>query len=493
MARPKQTARGPKHELRHHRYTDHAGQPAALLKDQFTHPEEVPPEDDWAEVPQLAFQVYSTIPLDPDHTALYNYLSTQIDFWPQPCFEIYAPQPDAFACVEHQRREIAHRKRFRPGDEFFPGIAKIVPDDGERLPQGLLIVIRSDSYRQSWAGPNEKEGDGTCPLWVTFNRCFPQKTEVDVRSRYTFAPPYARALIPHVDQDEDLSLERSETVVVLRNAVADLSCDLKYVFNRSRLMNSDFDYGFDEDEGQPYDSSQPISPRDREAIDEKAESSLLDGLTVSSPSDGTVTITTPSAVADPDLQYIIHVSFPHSAQDLEGIARAFTSTMLENLPTQKSIYFGFRSSRSSIGHIVNTHREIVNTHPGMKIGAIQTVTLFRGTPPQRQKMRLFPSTRRESSFENPWFGDTYKTFIVILDRPDFLAGPGVLFLLADPEPSDEYPPAKNPDTQHMSNPLYSPRNPRIYQAWRSMGMPAVARRLAMLVLEESRDEVTQGG
>lgn len=79
--------------------------------------------EDFEENPEFALQIYSTLPLDSDHTALCEYLSREISSWPSMSFEIYSPQPDVFACVEHQRREIAHRKTTTPGEEFFPGTA----------------------------------------------------------------------------------------------------------------------------------------------------------------------------------------------------------------------------------------------------------------------------------------------------------------------------------------------------------------------------------
>lgn len=74
-------------------------------------------------IPEIAIQVYSTVHLDLDaeheYTALCRYLSSRIHDYPQLSFEIYGPQPDVFTCVEHQRREILHRKNNFPGEGLF--------------------------------------------------------------------------------------------------------------------------------------------------------------------------------------------------------------------------------------------------------------------------------------------------------------------------------------------------------------------------------------
>ena len=69
----------------------------------------------------------------------------------------------------------------------------------------------------------------------------------------------------------------------------------------------------------------------------------------------------------------------------------------------------------------------------------------------------------------------YRTFFVILDRPDFLTGPGVLFFLTDRN--------EITDEAIQSNPC-KPKDERgdyaVYQVWRSAGMAEAARRLALM-------------
>ena len=61
--------------------------------------------------------------------------------------EFYAPQPDAFACVDYQRREVAYQNRIRPGKYLFFGIAKVELDEFDWLPHRFLMAITSDVYR----------------------------------------------------------------------------------------------------------------------------------------------------------------------------------------------------------------------------------------------------------------------------------------------------------------------------------------------------------
>lgn len=88
-------------------YVDHQGKTVILGKvaayeNQFYRP-------DGGENYRL--QVCSTAPIQPEElTKLYQYFCFELS---QPPFlEIYSYNPpDGLACVEHQRREVAHRKR----------------------------------------------------------------------------------------------------------------------------------------------------------------------------------------------------------------------------------------------------------------------------------------------------------------------------------------------------------------------------------------------
>lgn len=154
MARIKAWRETPRPQWVAQQYRDHALQLAIFMTLTETNPEALP-----VRLPQIAIQVYSTVPLsleseedsDEDYISLCRYLSSKVSSYPTETmsFEIYAPQPDVFACVEHQRREIRYRENNIPGEDFFPGIAKVAPDNCNQLLQGFLLVITSYSFRDT--------------------------------------------------------------------------------------------------------------------------------------------------------------------------------------------------------------------------------------------------------------------------------------------------------------------------------------------------------
>ncbi|KAJ5650200.1 uncharacterized protein N7484_003923 [Penicillium longicatenatum] len=106
MARTKNAHRIPICKWNAQRYRDHENQPAIMIVYSPTNPEAL-----IGPLPLIAIQIYTTVPLDSDSDheliTLCHYLASGIDHGPNVSFEIYAtPQPDIFACVEHQRREI---------------------------------------------------------------------------------------------------------------------------------------------------------------------------------------------------------------------------------------------------------------------------------------------------------------------------------------------------------------------------------------------------
>jgi hypothetical protein len=99
------------------------------------------------------------------------------------------------------------------------------------------------------------------------------------------------------------------------------------------------------------------------------------------------------------------------------MAKAFTLAIMDNIPNGKTINFKFFSATQSLGAILASHRNLINSRPEVAIGAIN------------QGSRSFPQHRSEDYI--PCIREPYLTFFVILDRPDFLTGPGVLFLMTD--------------------------------------------------------------
>ncbi|KAJ5936336.1 hypothetical protein N7454_005634 [Penicillium verhagenii] len=445
-------------------YQDHANQPAILMTfglNGSTDPESMLP------LPEIAIQVYSTVPLDlnskHEYTALGQYLGSQMLDSPRLSFEIYGPQPDVFTCVEHQRREILHRKNNFPGEGFFPGIAKVALNDQNRLLQGFLLVITSYSFRTTDSPEYEAESG---PLWVTFNRSFPLKAQVDLHSRIEGVSPFKFDPSKFHGECEVYS-EREELVVRKCRNLFHILRELSSLLKSSECgdMDYQFDYGLDEDEGDPSFTDQP--PEIITSLQRKADSLQHEDFNIQSPSQGAVVITSiPSITApEPDLRYIIHIAFPYKqlGLDLMPIAKAFTALIIENLPRGKTVSFEFLSAPQSLGAILTSHRNLLNSRPEIAVGAAH------------QSRRIFPQDRSANYI--PGDREPYRTFFVIVDRPDFLTGPGVLFFLTD---GNDITDEALQNISRISGVKEERGNYKLYQVWRSVGMAQVARRLAMI-------------
>ncbi|KAJ5413144.1 hypothetical protein N7465_005449 [Penicillium sp. CMV-2018d] len=204
-----------------------------------------------------------------------------------------------------------------------------------------------------------------------------------------------------------------------------------------------------------------------EALPSKADSLDHDQFDIKSPSDCAVAIksNTTAVTSEIELQYIIYIAFPYEQLELElmTIAKAFTGAIIENLPRGKTVNFELFSADQSLAAILAWHRDLVNFRPDIAVGALH------------QGSRSCPQKRHEPDVEIPLDREPYRTFFVILDRPDFLAGPGVLFFLTDGnEITDEA----------MERNVCKPKDQRedyaVYQVWRSAGMSEAARRLAVI-------------
>lgn len=303
MARNKNIAQIKRRQWTAQFYSDHTSQPAALLVYKATTPE---PE---AIHPAFAIQVYTTVALDQENDliAICRYLSREISTSPWPSFEIYcAPQTDVFACVEHQRREIFHRKDISPSrdDGLFPGIAKVALSREDPELQGVIIVIMSYSFRDH---PHSADYEAeTGPLFVNFDRCFPYQARVDL-------PP------PQRDDDggceEEIWPEREELVVRKCRDIYHVRRELASLHIRSQcddvVEDYVYDYGLGEDEGDPNRSIELPRPEVVEAWQRRADS-LPEEIAVIQPSAdiGSVVLTSGAVpTLEPELRYIIYVTF----------------------------------------------------------------------------------------------------------------------------------------------------------------------------------------
>jgi hypothetical protein len=156
------------HQWRQQQYSDHQGNPVVLGKvsrDQAFDALELNEKH--------RIQIYSKTPIQPaDFTDLYGYLFPLSEA--SIFIEIYiSNQADAFACVEHQRREIAHRKRlYTDSDQPSNSVPPLIPTfnitgspsrSQPNYDTGVCILLTSDSYRAG--GDREKRDElGTGPL-----------------------------------------------------------------------------------------------------------------------------------------------------------------------------------------------------------------------------------------------------------------------------------------------------------------------------------------
>jgi hypothetical protein len=176
MARTAQTARDPSDEpIRwiQREYVDHEGNTVILGKVTAYASKFYLPEDGEA----YRLQVYSTTPIQPEELQkLYEYFCSEVSH--PPFLEIYSYNPpDGLACVEHQRRETAHRKRLqaeqRQGeyDESLPPLIPMMRTGfDDQFMSGFCFLLTSESYLLGSFPDNDH---CTGPWWITFDRNLP--------------------------------------------------------------------------------------------------------------------------------------------------------------------------------------------------------------------------------------------------------------------------------------------------------------------------------
>lgn len=302
-------------------YTDHLGHPVVL--EQYVSPEyETDPD---LETP---IQVYSLVPLDDDHEELREYLmQTFSDDEVKPLFEIYSYRPpDGFACIEHNRMEIARRKQqHRSGVENpLPLIARW--NRPNRLSNiGFCVLVRSHSYRVGNIEDSEEAKEiGEGPDLLYFNRTF-SSTRADAN------------LAQHSPEDnEDL---RSEAFELSIERVTE-QIDIGQIIILDLFLNvssyADQRYALDIDEGEP--PSQDILTEEQ-IRDQLGQETSVSGFSLSpafqiSREADIITVTNTPKGKTSNIQYVIHTSFLYHIRDtagfslLESTARLFTASVL---------------------------------------------------------------------------------------------------------------------------------------------------------------------
>ncbi|KAJ5834451.1 hypothetical protein N7447_000477 [Penicillium robsamsonii] len=388
----------------------------------------------------VPIQVYSLVPLDDDHEKLREYLmQTFCNDEVLPMFEIYSYRPpDAFACIEHNRFEIARRKQqHRSGVENAPPlIPKFTGCSDKSIPIGFCVLVRSHSYRLGETDSDELAEAGEGPDMLYFNRSFSStRSDVDETQRSDeYGNPSPEAF--------ELATERIKN----QNDVGDIV--VLNMFGNVGRAGATRD-ALDIDEGEPPSSDMLSEEQIRGQLSQESAVSgfsLDPAYRVTRDSDVITISNTPKGNLS-DIQYIIHALFLGSIRDiagstlLESTARLFTASIVSRLPANKTITFKFfipksptwaaiRPAQSEVIEVLSsqpTHEE--NREDPFLIGALHTFYAGNEQSPITCRMTPQRSDAYLSRTENQSW-TPYRLFTVVLDRAKFVSEAGIYFYKA---------------------------------------------------------------
>ncbi|KAK4540674.1 hypothetical protein LTR36_009005 [Oleoguttula mirabilis] len=487
MARTKQTARrssegtDPYHTQA---FTDHAGRTATRVRNSLT---SVPILHDFRAQPVFVFQIYTTIPLDMSErlpttkfpvrgtertvlTDLVNYVSSMVASdaqRPEPVWEIYAEQASFYDCVDHQRREIAHRKA-RRNDHSIPPIPKLERHFGLHGEMtGFLITIDSLDFKAGFWPDVDDPG----PLWVHFERKFPSAISWEPRLRLDGDPEIMASGV----------FGPPETPKCYPRGLAGLYGPSYHPNDPRGPVQDEMDVAWDEDEGTPDSERTGYAEVAIAALESLAAGLSLNDCNIDMAVPTDIIISNCVGNSEPDLRYVIYVPFLHQpgmGDKLEQVAMAFTHQITSRLSGHKTISFEFcKPPYRDIASILAIHRDRFQAE-----GYIGALTTFPDKSDERSSagcVRAHPIARTEGAEENdPAKADyePYRTFAVVVESARFSHEPGcVLFLHADggkfkPERDQDIPTSMRDEFQDYVE----------MQLWRCAGMDEVARRLQMV-------------
>lgn len=90
--------------------------------------------------------------------------------------------------------------------------------------------------------------------------------------------------------------------------------NLKWVFHRSSYSDEGYDYGLDEDEGQPTDQTE-LSPAE-DVLSNQAQALSLEDFSVTHGPGEAIIITSNAIATDPNIRYSINVPFLHYSGEI---------------------------------------------------------------------------------------------------------------------------------------------------------------------------------
>lgn len=448
-------------------YVDHQGNQVILGKVASHGRQFYQPEPNELEAYRL--QVYSTAPIQPEEfNNLYEYFYSEFDQFP--FLEIYSYNPpDGLACVEHQRHEVAYRKRLHAGQR--EGLPPLIPTMKigfkDEFMSGFCFLLTSKSYLQ---GAYRDNDHGTGPYWITFDRSLPAVVKKLPMIKRLGSP--ATQLQTFTEWGISVNPEIRDIKVDITTDQNGFGFDIKdlMIGRCSTYVYGQFDYGLYEPPS-PAPSETPTVQHIQEVLEQQQTASIqslnLNVLRLIWGSENsTITITNNPLDGECDLQYVIYVQFLADIEIgqerttlLETTARTFTAAIISSLPVSKTIYFEFRiPSSSSLSSLMSAPPS------GFDIGASHEFEAGSGT-----FIRALPQGSRDYSFRP--FAHHY--FTVVLDKPTFTQEPSVLFftLWVDPALEIEIDPDSTTDP--------------IIETHRSAGIYEATRRLGMLSVEEN--------
>ena len=431
MARTDQIAQDPSEQPRRwiqREYADHEGDTVILGKfaneNQFYRPEA-------GEAYRL--QVYSTTPIRPEEfKKLYKYFCFDLS-WP-PFLEIYSYNPpDGLACVEHQRREIAHRKRLQAEQrqgEYDESLPPLIPtmrtgfDD--QFMSGFCFLLTSKSYLLGSFPDNDH---GTGPWWISFDRNLPSTVKkLDLIKRLdspaTEAQTFAEWGISVNPEIRDIKVNITTDQDVMGYNMKEL---LRGIYSTYAI--GQIDYGLHEPPPPALSEETLTSQYVQEVLEQQQQTPEVQSADLNSlrltigTGKNTVIVTNNSSSGKCDLQYVIYVQFLANIEQekttlLETTARTFTASIVSCLPASKTVYFEFRVPGSSLSSLISAAPN------GFDVGAsheFKAVSVIRIPPQIDREVSVRPLP--------------YHFFTVVLDKPAFIQEPSVLFYTLWTDPS----------------------------------------------------------
>lgn len=357
---------------------------------------------DSAKRPRFSWQVYSTATnLNDDYMGIATFLGGLEIAEYEATFDIYAPLPDTYACIAHQKLERQHRKdRSSLIDQS--SADSIIPECyGSRLHLGGFIIVIDN--------PDWKSEDRGL-LFASF----------DIR------PADLTVVEPDLNAEDAGIFEQIELTLTRQRQPRNLDLELKAMW----IQSGGYDWELCSAEALEKLSA---SPEVRSAHDYSSHTLLTEDNFFLQSSDHDpglrqVQITYKAAEETAtNMTYSIYTTSPNtqtSGLSLEETARSFTATIVSYLPHPKqSISFQFFGPLPDIGSCISHHHSHA---PSITTGYLDPLGA----------KRRFPQHGIGAAGAAYVGEPDYRTFLVVLDKAN--DEEGVLFVWDDlrPQPED---------------------------------------------------------